>query len=108
MSWAFMIPIEEMIEAVGSMLDIEKNKFYSLTRKQRRAWGRAVVAYLGRNLVKYRAKEMADHSDGDSVLISQAVKRVEQKLREDEVFVKLVETLQQNLIRGKRHKYLIT
>jgi len=95
-----MIPIEEMVEAVGSTLDIEKNQFYSLTRKQRRAWGRAVVDYLGRNLVKYRGKEMADHSDGNPVLISQAVKQVEQKLREDEVFVKMVETLQQNFFRA--------
>ncbi len=106
MPLTFEIPVEEMVEVVGSAFGIEKGRFYSLSRNREGARGRAVVANLGRKLAKYRVKELADYFRRDSVVISQGLERVEKKLRESEEFEKELEPLEQNLTRGKRHQYL--
>ena len=102
----YEISLQEIIIAVSSALKIPKDLFCCTTRNREGAWGRAVVAFLGRKLGGYRLNLIAENFSRDPVVISQGVKMVEQRLLEDNHFVQAMATLEKGLIRNKKIKIL--
>jgi len=51
---------------------------------------------------------LAEHSRRDPVVTSQGIKGIEQKLKDDETFFRIIERTEKSLIRNKEKKYLIT
>jgi hypothetical protein len=66
------------------VLNIKKDLFYSTTRNHQGSLGRAVVAYFGKELGGHCFKEISDHFHRDPVVMSQGIKRLEKKIRDDE------------------------
>ena len=53
-------------------------------------------------------KEIADHFRRSSVVVSEAITKVEDLLRKDVAFAKELDLLTKNLIKGRKRKYRIT
>ena len=102
--WVYEFPIEEIVSVVGSGLGIRKEIFYSFTRSRQGAWGRAVVAFLGRKWGGYQLKRFAEHFKRDPVVMSKGVRGVEKKLVEDGPFAQFVEKMGKALIGNKKPK----
>jgi len=103
-SLVYELPIEEIVSAVEYTLGIAKYIFYSFTRSRQGAWGRAVVAFLGKKWGGYQLKRFAEHFKRDPVVMSKGVRGVEKKLAEDKAFARSVERMEKNLIQNKRSK----
>ena len=103
-SLVYELPIEEIVSAVEYTLGIAKYIFYSFTRSRQGAWGRAVVAFLGKKWGGYQLKRFAEHFKRDPVVMSKGVRGVEKKLAEDKAFARSVERMEKNLIQDKRSK----
>jgi len=67
-----------------------------------------MVAYLARRISGYTVREIADHFRRSSVTVSEAIKKVEDHLREDTGFAKSVRILTQTLIKERKRKFRIT
>jgi chromosomal replication initiation ATPase DnaA len=67
-----------------------------------------MVAYLARRISGYTVGEIADHFRRSSVTVSEAITQVEDLLRKDVTFAKVLEVLKENLIKGRKRKYRIT
>jgi len=63
-----------------------------------------VCAYLSNKLGGYQIREIAKHFDRDPVVISQGLKKVEQRLREGKDLKAVMTTLENDLTRNKRQK----
>jgi len=100
-------PFSEIITCVASVFELSEDLLCSGSRNRRGAWGRAVVGYLGRELGKYRLKDIAEHFRRDPAVMSQGLKKVEERFREDDIFKKVILRLKEKLTQ-KRRKYLIT
>jgi REP element-mobilizing transposase RayT len=103
-SLVYELPIEEIVSAVEYTLGIAKYIFYSFTRSRQGAWGRAVVAFLGKKWGGYQLKRFAEHFKRDPVVMSKGVRGVEKKLTEDGAFARSVERMEKKLIQNKRSK----
>ena len=103
-SLVYELPIEEIVSAVEYTLGIAKYIFYSFTRSRQGAWGRAVVAFLGKKWGGYQLKRFAEHFKRDPVVMSKGVRGVEKKLTEDGAFARSVERMEKILIQNKRPK----
>lgn len=103
-SLVYELPIEEIVSAVKYTLGIAKYIFYSFTRSRQGAWGRAVVAFLGKKWGGYQLKRFAEHFKRDPVVMSKGVRGVEKKLTEDGAFARSVERMEKILIQNKRPK----
>ena len=100
----YELPIEEIVSAVEYTLGIAKYIFYSFTRSRQGAWGRAVVAFLGKKWGGYQLKRFAEHFKRDPAVMSKGVRGVEEKLTEDGAFARSVERMEKILIQNKRPK----
>jgi len=91
------IPLQEIVESVASVLLIPRELFYTLSRNRQGAWGRAAAGYLARKLAGYQIKAVAEHFDRDPVVISQGIKRLEQRLRQEKETVRTFTALEEAL-----------
>ncbi len=107
-SFLYDIAIEEIVSKVSSVLNISKDLFYSTTRNHQGSLGRAVVAYFGKELGGHCFKEISDHFHRDPVVMSQGIKRLEKKIRDDETIAKAIAKLRGALTRNREEKYLFT
>ena len=101
------ISLAHIASEVSSALHLPADLLYSETRNRQGALGRAVTGYVGRKLGGYQIKATAAHFHRDPVVISQGIKRLENKLKEEEGFVKAVSHIEQSLIRKSSRKILI-
>jgi REP element-mobilizing transposase RayT len=77
------IPLEEIVSEAGSVLDIPVELFYTSSRNRQGAWARSVAAYMARKLTGCQVKSVAAHFNRDPVVISQGIRKVEERIRED-------------------------
>lgn len=105
--FTYEIGLEEIVPGVGSALGISIELLYSSTRSRQGAWGRWVCAYLGHELGGFKIREIAEHFGRDPVAMSYGLRRVEERLREDEEIARQVAALKNRLIRNKRRKIKI-
>ncbi len=101
------ISIQELVSRVGMSLGLQVEELYSSSRNRHGALGRAMVGYLGRKLCRLENKAIAQTFGRDPVAVSQGIKAVEQKIREDRQFAENMQRLEKRLTKG-RVKYLIT
>jgi len=101
------IPIGEIVSEVSSALNIYPDLFYTPTRNRQGALGRSIVGYLGRKLGGYQMKGTAEHFNRDPVVISQGIKRLENKLTEEKVLAKTIINIETSLIQKSSRKILI-
>lgn len=94
------VSIERLILAVSNVIGIERVLFYSATRGREGAWGRAVVAYLGRKMCGYENSEIAKHFGRDPATLSCGIRRVEERMAKEESFAKQIKRLEEMLERG--------
>ena len=66
------------------------------------------MAYLARVTSGYTVKEIADHFRRGSVTIAEAIRKVEDLLRTDEPFEKMIRGMTENLINGRKRKYRVS
>ncbi len=100
------ISIDRLIAVASIVLGIDRILFYSATRGRDGALGRAVVAYLGRKIFGYENSEIASHFSRDPATLSCGVRRVEDRVMREKPFAKLMEKLEDTLVKGQA-KYQI-
>ena len=89
---------ENQIRDIPSAL-LRGSSFYSNDRNRRGALGRVVVGYFGKNWIASRS----EHFHRDPVVISQGIKRLEQKLKDEKGLQKSMDRIEKSL---KRNNYL--
>ena len=80
----------------------------SSDRNRLGALGRGEVGLIGRKLSGHTIRAAAEHFNRDPVAITQGVKKVEAKLREDSDFKQAIEKIEKTLTKKREKKYLIT
>jgi REP element-mobilizing transposase RayT len=108
LSFVYDIPIREMVSEVGLVLKIPTELINSADRNRLGALGRGVVGLIGRKLGGHTIKAVAENFNRDPVAITQGVKKVETKLREDGEFKQAIEKIEKRLTKKRQKKYLIT
>jgi putative transposase len=96
------IPIQDIVSEVSSALNISRDLFYATTRNRQGSLGRAVVGYFGKELASYSFKEISEHFNRDPVLMSQGIKKLEEKIREDKGIAIAITKLREAFTRDKR------
>ena len=96
--FVYDISLGQIVSEVSSALRLPTDLLYSLSRNRQGALGRAVTGYVGRKLGGYQIKAIAAHFHRDPVVISQGIKRLENKLKEEKGFVKTVSDIERSLI----------
>ncbi len=66
------------------------------------------IAYFGKELGGHCFKEISDHFHRDPVVMSQGIKRLEKKIRDDKTIAKAIAKLRGALTRNREEKYLFT
>jgi hypothetical protein len=56
----------------------------------------------------HTVKEVADSFRRSSVTVSEAITKIEERLRKDKAFAKELKLLAENLVKGRKRKYRIT
>ena len=97
----------EIVSEVSSVLNIPNDLFYSSTRNGQGALGRSIVGYLGTKLRGHQIKGIAQHFNRDPVVISQGIKRLENKLNKRKDFAKKMISIERSLIQNSSSKILI-
>ena len=92
---------------MGLVFNISRDLLYSKTRNRRGALGRAVVGYLAKELANHPFKETAEHFNRDPVLISIGIKGLEKKIREDETISTAITVLQESLTKNRKNIHLV-
>jgi putative transposase len=105
--FVYDISLEQIASEVSSALHLPTDLLYSLTRNRQGALGRAVTGYVGRKLGGYQMKATAAHFHRDPVVISQGIKRLENRFKEEQGLVKTVSDIEQSLVRKSSGKILI-
>ncbi len=105
--FVYDISLGQIVSEVSSALHLPADLFYTLSRNRQGALGRAVTGYVGRKLGGYQIKATAAHFHRDPVVISQGIKRLENKLKEEKGFVKTVSDIEQSLALKSSRKILI-
>jgi chromosomal replication initiation ATPase DnaA len=108
LSFVYDIRIREMVSEVGLVLKIPTEFINSADRNRLGALGRGVVGLIGRKLGGHTIKAVAEHFNRDPVAITQGVKKVETKLREESDFKQAIEKIEKGLTKKRQKKYLIT
>ena len=106
-SFVYDISIEEIVSGVCLVFNILKDLLYSNTRNRLGALGRSVVGYLAKELANHPFKETAEHFNRDPVVISKGIKGLEKKIREDETISTSITVLQESLTKNRK-KYLFS
>ena len=101
------IPLGEIVSEVSSALNISPDLFYTPTRNRQGALGRSIVGYLGRKLGGHQMKGTAEHFNRDPVVISQGIKRLDNKLNKEKGLAKTMISIEKSLIQKSRRKILI-
>ena len=104
----YEVSLSELVSYVSSALGLPEQILHSSSRDRRGALGRALVAYLGRELGRLRLKDVAEYFKRDPAAISQAISRVEEEIQEEGSLSKTVYQIKARLTRGRKKKYLIT
>lgn len=102
------IQIEEIVLEVSEVTRIPQYRLYSLTRNRSGAYGRSLVAYLARKISGYLVKDIAEHFRREPMTISQAIIKLERLIQINKDLKKTVESLERNLIKERKKKYLIS
>ena len=90
------------------MLKILTECINSAGRNRFGALGRAVFGLIGRELGGHTIRAVAEHFKRDPVAITQGVKKVEAKFREENDFKQAIEKIEKTLTKKREKKYLIT
>jgi len=101
-SFVYDISIEEIVSEVSLVFNISKDLLYSNTRNRRGALGRSVVGYLAKKLANHPFKETAEHFKRDPVVISKGIKGLEKKTRENETIATAITMLQESLTKNRK------
>jgi len=101
-SFVYDVAIQDIVSEVSSAFNISKELFYGTTRNRQGSLGRAVVGYLGKQLASYSFKEISEHFNRDPVLMSQGIKKLEEKIREDKGIAIAITKLREAFTRDKR------
>ena len=104
----YEVSLSELVSCVSSALGVPEEILRSSSRDRRGALGRALVAYLGRELGRLRLKDVAEYFKRDPAAISQAIRRVEEEIQEEGILSKTVHQIEARLTHGRKKKYLIT
>ena len=99
-SSVYDLSLDEIASKAGSILDIPTDLFYSASRNRQGAWGRSVAGYLARKLAGCQVRTIAEHFSRDPAVISQGIRKVEQRIREDGGVAEAVRKLEGVLIGG--------
>jgi len=73
-----MVQLQDIVSELSSALNIAKDLFYSTRRNRQGSLGRA------EELVSYSFKGISGHFNRDPVVMRQGIKKLEEKIREDE------------------------
>jgi DNA-binding MarR family transcriptional regulator len=65
------------------------------------------MGYVGRKLGGHQARRIAEHLERDPVVMSQVIKRLEDKLQDEEEFAKTISTIERSLILNSSRRILI-
>ena len=106
--WVYEIPLNAISREVARAIGSREDELHSVRRSRQGSRGRGMVAYLARRISGYTVREIADHFRRSSVTVSEAIKKVEDHLREDTGFAKSVRILTQTLIKERKRKFRIT
>jgi chromosomal replication initiation ATPase DnaA len=98
------ISLGKIASEVSSALQLPTDLLYTLMRNRQGALGRAVTGYVGRKLGGYQIKASAEHFHRDPVVISQGIRRLENRIKEEKGFVETVSDIEQSLIQKSRRK----
>jgi chromosomal replication initiation ATPase DnaA len=107
-NWVYDIALGTISQEVSKATGIRRDKLYSVTRGREGAGGRGIVAYLARMTSGYSVKEIADHFRRSPVTIGEAITKVEDLLRTDEPFEKMIRGMTGDLIKGRKRKYRVS
>jgi putative transposase len=106
--WVYEIPLEAISAEVGKVMGIGTDELHSLRRGREGAQARGMVAYLARGISGHSVQEVANHFRRSSVTVSEAITKVEERLRKDKAFARELKLLAENLIQGRKRKYRIS
>jgi chromosomal replication initiation ATPase DnaA len=107
-SWVYDVPLEAISQEVSRTTRITEDRLYSAARDREGARGRGLVAYLARMISGYMVKEIANHFKRSPVTIGEAIIKVEDLLRKDKSFEKVLKLMGENLVKGRKRKYRIS
>ena len=107
-SWIYDVLLVAISQEVSRATRITEDRLYSAGRDREGARGRGLVAYLARKISGYMVKEIADYFKRSPVTISEGVIKVENLLREDKSFERVVKLIGENLVKGRKRKYRIS
>jgi putative transposase len=106
-SFFYTISIDEIVSEVSSALTISPDLFYSPTRNRQGALGRSIVGYVGRKVGGHQLKGIAEHFHRDPVVISQGIKRLENRLNEGKGIAKTIMSIEKSLTQKSSREILI-
>jgi REP element-mobilizing transposase RayT len=106
--WVYDIELEAISHEVSRAMGITGGKMQSATRDREGVRGRSVVGYLARKTAGYRVKEIADYFKRSAVTIGEGIIKVEERVRGDNSFRRLLKRLEDNVIKGRKRKYRVS
>jgi hypothetical protein len=104
----FEIPIRDISMEVGDKMAIPRDRLYSLTRDRKGAYGRAIVAYLAREMAGFLVKDIGRHFHREPMTISEAIIKIEGLMERDKELARKIEAMRSNLMKRGKKRYLIT
>ena len=104
----YEVSFAELVSCVSSLFELPEEILFSSSRDRRGALGRALVGYLGRDLGRFRLKDVAEYFKRDPAVISQALRRVEEEVQKKGNFTEKIQKAKEKLTRGRKKRYLIT
>jgi REP-associated tyrosine transposase len=104
----YEVSFAELVSCVSSLFELPEEILFSSSRDRRGALGRALVAYLGRDLGRFRLKDVAEYFKRDPAVISQALRRVEEEVQKKGNFTEKIQKAKEKLTHGRKKRYLIT
>ena len=104
----YELSFAELVSCVSSVFELPEEILFSSSRDRRGALGRALVGYLGRDLGRFRLKDVAEYFKRDPAVISQALRRVEEEIQKKGNFTEKIQKAKEKLTRGRKKRYLIT
>jgi hypothetical protein len=104
----FEIPMKDISMEVADKMAIPRDRLYSLTRDRMGAYGRAIVAYLARDMTGSLVKDIARHFHREPMTLSEAIIKIESLMEKDKELARKIEAMRSNLVKRGKKKYLIT
>jgi len=106
--WVYDVELEAISHEVSRTMGITEGKMHSSTRDREGVRGRSVVAYLARKRAGYRVKEIADYFKRSAVTIGEGIIKVEECVRRDKSFGKMLKRLEEDVVKGRKRKYRVS